>query len=121
MVSGYRSTSTEVDYNYPVAFKEELLRAVPDYTIDHLGSLYERLKVNGNIGPLCEAIERMTEERIKLIMYMLKEKPWDFCYLVFIGADRLQHPLWEEVTALDPPTIVYFHPLAPALTHILDL
>ena len=121
MVSGYMPPSTEVDYTYPVAFKEELLRAVPDYTIDHLGSLYERLKVNGNIGPLCEAIERMTEERIKLIMYMLKEKPWDFCYLVFVGADRLQHPLWEEVSALDPRTNEYFHLLDSALGQVLEL
>src|SRR5436309_12420521 len=63
----------------------------------------------------------MTEERVKLIMYMLKEKPWDFCYLAFIGADRLQHPLWEEVIAFDARTNEYFKMLDNALGEILAL
>src|SRR5437763_11909230 len=77
MVSGYMTPSADVDFTYPSAFKEELFRIVPDYTID-LGSIYERLKVSGKVGPLVDAICHMTEDRIKLIMYLLKEKPWDF-------------------------------------------
>src|SRR5436309_7083478 len=63
----------------------------------------------------------MTEERVKLIMYMLKEKPWDFCYLAFIGADRLQHPFWEEISSLHPRTNTYFRMLDDALGEILAL
>src|SRR6266487_4596323 len=120
MVSGYMTPSADVDFTYPSAFKEELFRIVPDYTID-LGSIYERLKVSGKVGPLVDAICHMTEDRIKLIMHLLKEKPWDFCYLAFIGADRLQHPLWEEVIALDTRTNRYFQMLDAALGQILEL
>src|SRR5258706_11253763 len=103
MVSGYMTPGADMDFTYPATFKEELFRVVPEYIID-LGNIYERLKISGKVGPLVDTILHMTEDRIKLIMYMLKEKPWDFCYLAFIGADRLQHPLWEEVIALDART-----------------
>jgi predicted AlkP superfamily phosphohydrolase/phosphomutase len=119
MVSGYMTPSEEVEFTYPPAFKKELYQTVPNYIID-LGSIYERLKVSGKVGPLVDTIVQMTEERIKLIMHMLKEQPWDFCYLAFIGADRLQHPLWEEVSSLDSRTNTYFHLLDKALGQILD-
>jgi len=53
-------------------------------------------------------------------MHMLKEKPWDFCYLAFIGADRLQHPLWEEVISLNPRTNEYYQMLDHALGMVLE-
>jgi len=34
MVSGYLTPSSDVDFTYPVNFKEELYRAVPNYMID---------------------------------------------------------------------------------------
>ncbi len=120
MVSGYMTPSADTDFTYPTTFKEELLRVVPNYIID-LGNIYERLKVSGKVGPLCDAVLDMTKERIKLMLYMLKEKPWDFCYLAFIGSDRLQHPLWEEVSALDPRTNEYFILLDDALGQILAM
>src|SRR5216683_4047989 len=120
MVSGYMTPSAGVDFTYPAAFKDEIFRVVPDYVID-LGSVYERLKISGKVGPLVDTIVSMTEARIKLTMYMLKEKPWDFCYLAFIGSDRLQHPFWEEVSTLHPRTNQYFRMLDDALGRILDL
>ena len=54
-------------------------------------------------------------------MYLLKEKPWDFCYVTFIGADRLQHPYWEEVSRLHPDTNAYFIMLDDALGQILQM
>src|SRR5205823_3400177 len=59
--------------------------------------------------------------RTRLIMHMLKEKPWDFCYLAYIGADRLQHQLWEEAVALDSRTNEYYQMLDDALGQILTL
>ena len=121
MVSGYTTPSADVDFTYPSSFKEEIFRVVPNYQIDLDVNLRERLNAAGIVGPLTDAVLRMTEQRIKLIMYMLKEKPWDFCYLAFIGADRLQHPFWEEVSALHPRTNEYFAMLDDALGQMLDL
>jgi predicted AlkP superfamily phosphohydrolase/phosphomutase len=121
MVSGYTTPSTDVDFTYPPAFKDEIFRVVPNYQIDLEVAFRERLNVAGKVGPLTDAVLSMTEERIKLSMYMLKEKPWDFCYLAFIGADRLQHPFWEEVSSLHPRTNAYFRLLDEALGQILAL
>jgi len=121
MVSGYTTPGAEVDFTYPASFKDELLRVVPNYQIDLEVVFRERLNTAGKVGPLTDSVLRMTEERIKLIMYMLKEKPWDFCYLAFIGSDRLQHPFWEEVSTLHPRTNQYFRMLDDALGRILDL
>ncbi len=121
MVSGYTTPSANVDFTYPASFKDEVFQIVPTYQIDLEVAFRERLNVAGKVGPLTNAVLSMTEERVKLIMYMLKEKPWDFCYLAFIGADRLQHPFWEEVSSLHPRTNAYFRMLDDALGQILAL
>ena len=107
MVSGYTTPSANVDFTYPASFKDEVFQVVPNYQIDLEVAFRERLNVAGKVGPLTNAVLSMTEERVKLIMYMLKEKPWDFCYVAFIGADRLQHPFWEEVSSLHPHQRVF--------------
>ncbi|GAC1384406.1 MAG: hypothetical protein NVSMB33_12870 [Ktedonobacteraceae bacterium] len=121
MVSGYTTPSTQVDFTYPSSFKEEIFQVAPNYQIDLDASFRERLNAAIKVGPLTDAVLRMTEERIKLILYMLKEKPWDFAYLAFIGADRLQHPFWEEVSTLHPRTNEYFCMLDDALGQVLAL
>ncbi len=121
MVSGYMTPSANTDFTYPAAFKEELYRVVPNYEIDialreiFVGKVEERTR------RLIDAAIDMTEKRMQLIVYLLKEKSWDFCYVAFVGPDRLQHPLWEEISALDPRTNAYFHLLDNALGQILDL
>ncbi|HLI07088.1 MAG TPA: alkaline phosphatase family protein [Ktedonobacteraceae bacterium] len=121
MISGYMTPGTGVEFTYPSSFKDELFQVAPDYQIDLEVNAYERLKTIGKVGPLADAILRMTEERVKLIMHLLTEKPWDFCYIAFIGADRLQHPLWEEVSSLHPGTNAYFKMLDDALGQVLSL
>src|SRR5205823_14885010 len=88
MISGYMTPSIEANFTYPLSMKEELYHAVPDYKIDleHNEML--------TIESLLDATIKMTEQRIKLMRYLVQEKPWDFCYVVFVGADRLRHPLW---------------------------
>ena len=119
MVSGYMTPSTDVDFTYPVAFKEEMAQVVPDYEIDLDTYTYERMKVSGKVGPLVDATLRMTEKRIKLLMHLLKERAWDFCYIAFIGSDRLQHPIWEEIIANDPQATEYYRLLDKALGDVL--
>lgn len=120
MVSGYLTPSTDIDFTYPTSFREELYRVVPGYELDLENQVYEHMKVSGKVAPLVDATLRMTERRIKLIMHMLNEKPWDFCYLAFIGADRLQHPIWEQISSLDTKATEYFSLLDHALGLILE-
>ncbi len=120
MVSGYLTPSNNVDFTYPVNFKEELYRAVPDYMIDLEHDDMFSMKLTGKSDPLIDATLRMTERRIQLTLYLMKEKPWDFCYVAFVGADRLQHPLWDDLMALETRATEYFRLLDHGLGLILE-
>ncbi|GAC1344050.1 MAG: alkaline phosphatase family protein [Ktedonobacteraceae bacterium] len=121
MVSGYMTPSITTEFTYPTTFKEEIFQVAPDYQIDLEVHAYERLKQSGKVGPIVDAILHMTEQRTKLMLHMLKEQPWDFAYLAYIGADRLQHPLWEEVISLHPRTNQYYEMIDDALGQVLAM
>jgi len=113
MISGYLTPGSYVNFTYPLSFKEELYRAVPGYKID--------LEHNDMLAiePLLDATLKMTELRIELLRYLLLEKPWDFCYVVFVGADRLQHPLWDEIMAMETRVTQYYRLLDDGLGFVL--
>jgi predicted AlkP superfamily phosphohydrolase/phosphomutase len=118
MISGYMTPSSDTDFTYPSSFKEELYRVVPDYEIDlDYRNIWGRPSA---LELLIDATLRMTEKRIDLTMHVLKEKPWDFCYVVLVGPDRLQHPLWQRISALDTRATEYFRLLDHGLGLILD-
>lgn len=118
MVSGYLTPSDKVDFTYPASFKEELYHVIPDYQIDlELRNFWG--KPRGK-ELLIDATLRMTERRIELTRYLLREKPWDFCYVAFVGPDRLQHTLWEEISALDARATEYFRLLDHGLGLLLE-
>ncbi|HLI07086.1 MAG TPA: alkaline phosphatase family protein [Ktedonobacteraceae bacterium] len=120
MVSGYLTPSASVDFTYPASFKEELFRVVPDYEIDiHLRDIFSG-KVENRVQKLVDGTLEMTEKRIALLKYLLTEKAWDFCYVVFVGPDRLQHSLWDEIIAPDPKTTEYYRMLDDALGFVLE-
>ncbi len=120
MVSGYMTPGSEVDFTYPQDFKAELFRAVPDYLIDLENQDVFGGKKNEHGAKLIDTVLRMTERRIELLKYLLKEKPWDFCYVAFVGPDRLQHSLWDEITSLEPRAIEYYKLLDQALGLLLE-
>jgi predicted AlkP superfamily phosphohydrolase/phosphomutase len=120
MVSGYLTPSSDVDFTYPVNFKEELYRVVPDYMIDLEHEDMFSMKLTGKSDPLIDATLRMTQRRIQLTLYLMKEKSWDFCYVAFVGADRLQHPLWDDIMSLETRATEYFRQLDYGLGLILE-
>jgi predicted AlkP superfamily phosphohydrolase/phosphomutase len=120
MVSGYMTPSSDTDFTYPTTFKEELYRLAPDYQIDlDYRNIWNHPKPKA-LELLIDATLRMTEQRIDLTVQLLKEKPWDFCYVVFVGPDRLQHPLWQRISVLDTRATEYFRLLDHGLGLILE-
>ncbi len=120
MISGYMTPGPEVAFTYPEAFKEELFAAVPNYMIDLNNQDVFGGNKNKNGLRLINTTLEMTEKRIELLKYLLKEKAWDFCYVAFVGPDRLQHSLWDEISALEPQAIEYYKRLDAALGLILE-
>ncbi len=120
MVSGYLTPGESVEFTYPASFKEELFRVVPDYEIDiHLHDIFSG-KVENRVQKLVDATLEMTRKRIALLKYLLTEKAWDFCYVVFVGPDRLQHSLWDEIIEPDPKTTEYYRMLDDALGLVME-
>ena len=120
MISGYMTPSSESEFTYPSHFKEELFRSVPDYQIDlDYRTIWNQPKRRA-LELLIDATLRMTERRIDLTLRLLKEQPWDFCYVVFVGPDRLQHPLWQRITSLEGRATEYFRLLDHGLGSVLE-
>jgi predicted AlkP superfamily phosphohydrolase/phosphomutase len=120
MISGYMTPDTTTSFTFPASVKEELFRVVPAYEID-LPLTDKTVGTGAKKWRVLDATLRMTENRFKLMEYMLKEKDWDFCFLGFVGADRIQHRLWDEITSLDTRTNEYYHLLDDGLGRILSL
>ena len=85
MLSGYMTPDMKAGVTFPAAFKEELFRAVPDYQID-LNPAIDREQS----GAMLIETLKMTRTRIAMLRLLL-EQAWDFFFIVFTGADRLQH------------------------------
>lgn len=109
MLSGYMAPDMKADVAYPKAFKEELLEVVPGYQID----LHPAVSGNIKGDPLLETL-KMTDERIAMLRLLLS-KPWDFFFIVFTGADRIQHARWPEIMAFHPKAVSYYQKVDEAL------
>jgi predicted AlkP superfamily phosphohydrolase/phosphomutase len=114
MLSGHMAPDMKGNVTYPAAFKEELLQVVPEYQID-INPAVE----SGQIGdPLVETL-RMTQRRIAML-HLLLDKPWDFFFIVFTGADRIQHVRWQEIMEFHPKAVAYYEALDKALGMVLE-
>ncbi|TMC22487.1 MAG: hypothetical protein E6J34_05885 [Chloroflexi bacterium] len=120
IISGYMTPGPKTNFTYPASFKEELFRIVPDYEID-LPAEDKTVGVGARKWRVLDATLRMTKRRFKLMEHLLKEKEWDFSFLGFVGADRIQHRLWDEILSLDAHATEYYHQLDDGLGRILDL
>ena len=118
MVSGYLTPSTDVEFTYPASFRDELFRIAPRYRLVP-DEEYQKLVLKLQVGPMVDVLMDITEQRTKLIMHLLKERDWEFCYLAYVCSDRLQHQLWEEAISLDPRTNRYYQMLDDALGQVM--
>lgn len=114
MLSGYMAPDMQSNVTYPASFKEELLREVPGYQID-LDPAVQNL-MQGDI--LAETLT-MTRARIAMLKLSLR-KPWDFFFIAFSGADRIQHHRWDEIVSFHPQAVQYYQMLDEALGMALD-
>lgn len=114
MLSGYMAPDMKAHVTYPASFKEELLQAVPDYQIELKPAI-----AAGQLGDLLTENLEVTRGRIAMFRLLLS-KPWDFCFITFVGADRIQHMCWDEIMALHPKAVEYYQMVDEALGMALD-
>ncbi len=121
MISGYMTPDITslperlaADFTYTAAFQQEVLEAIPGYQIDLSPAIGA-----GQTGDLFVETLRMTRNRVAL-QRLLLNKPWDFFYIVFTGADRIQHLRWDEIIGFHPRAVEYYSLLDDALGLFLE-
>jgi predicted AlkP superfamily phosphohydrolase/phosphomutase len=120
MISGYLTPGEHVEYTYPPALKKEMSELVPDYQIDIQIREAFTAKSQEEERQIIDEVLRVTRARLKLTLHLMQEKPWDFCYVVFVGADRLQHTLWEHISGLNEEATEYFRLMDEGLGRIME-
>lgn len=114
MLSGLMAPDMKANITYPTDFKEELLEAIPDYQIDINPAVS-----CGQLGDVFADTLEMTRKRNAMLHFLLA-KPWDFFFIVYTGADRIQHLRWDEIMALHPRAVEYYQMVDEALGMALN-
>jgi predicted AlkP superfamily phosphohydrolase/phosphomutase len=91
LISGFLTPSTDRQYTFPNELRYEINRVLQGETYDvdvpHFRTTDKDF--------LLEQIHAMTGKRLKVIKYLLQEKPWDLFLFVEIGLDRIHHGMWK--------------------------
>ncbi len=95
LICGALTPDRSSEYTYPANVKKEILRIVPDYQCE---IEYGRLALD----ELAPQIFHSIENREKVILHVLQEKPWDFLFAVFTETDLAQHKYWAGIDARHP-------------------
>ncbi|NMC06582.1 MAG: nucleotide pyrophosphatase [Candidatus Lokiarchaeota archaeon] len=88
MISCFITPGDENEFTHPPSLKQELLARFGHYTFDVSFRIAEKKE-------LFENLVKMTKERHEIVKYLVKNKPWDLCWLVEIGLDRVHHSYWK--------------------------
>ena len=114
-VSGFPGASEHGDFTYPHAFREDVLARVPGYRVD-----VDKHAIRRGERTHAEEVVQLIENRQALMRYLLREKEWDFVFVVYRLADHIQHKRWPEVMAMRPEELRYYQLLDEALGEARD-
>jgi predicted AlkP superfamily phosphohydrolase/phosphomutase len=95
LICGALTPDVSSEYTYPAGLKEELLKIVPDYQCEIEYGL-------PHLDKLARQILGSIQNREKVILHLLQEKPWDFFFAVFTETDIAQHRYWAGIDARHP-------------------
>ncbi len=90
IVTDFLTPDKDKEFTYPPGLKNEILRNFPDYQFDVKFRKPEKKKI-------IDEIYKMTDTRFQMAEKMIKEKEWDFFFMVEIGIDRIHHSFWRYI------------------------
>lgn len=92
MVTCFLTPSTDKQFTYPAAFREEVQRVTGGYILDAVNFRVDEEAKDG----VLQTIYDMTEKRFRLARHMVETRPdWDFFMMVEMGPDRIHHLFWK--------------------------
>jgi len=94
-------TPANAPYTYPGAFKDELLKEFPEYSIIPEASPVSCTSVNEHLSFLEEAYNLMRTRR-DVTLYLMENYDWDLFVSVFYCTDQIQHYYWRYMDPMHP-------------------
>jgi predicted AlkP superfamily phosphohydrolase/phosphomutase len=80
---------------YPPSLYEELRPTLGEYLVDVPEG---RIRGPKDMSRFLEALANCTEQRTRYAEHLLRTRPWKVATVVYVGPDRIQHPLWDLLT-----------------------
>lgn len=109
LVTGMLTPAMNSKCTYPASLKDELLShgCMPKFALNMRqgrtgrasNPLRDALKNDGE--KFFEELNDITERLRKSVHHLIK-KPWDFFVSVFVGTDRIQHALYDQIISIGP-------------------
>ena len=96
MVTCFLTPSTECEYTYPPALKDEVERVSGGYILDVEDFRSE------NKQAILDQIFEMTRRRFKTAKHLLRHHAWDYFMMVEMGVDRIHHGFWKYLDQTHP-------------------
>ncbi|MDI6772679.1 MAG: alkaline phosphatase family protein [bacterium] len=125
MISGLGTPDVASEFVHPKPLREVILREFGPYPLD--------IHFRGDVLAFIEDARRLTEHRLAITRFLLREFPWDFFMLGLMATDRLQHVVWkyidpghflyreEEARRYCPAILDYYRRLDEVVAELLDL
>jgi predicted AlkP superfamily phosphohydrolase/phosphomutase len=95
LVTGMLTPGPDSAFTYPLHLKQQLVDRFGQYTPEPTGHENDK-------ALLVERVRASTNQQRDIALFLLQERPWDFCAMVFTGSDRLQHFLWADMDSSHP-------------------
>jgi predicted AlkP superfamily phosphohydrolase/phosphomutase len=98
-VSGFMLGGMFVHEGQPYTFPESLANELDDHVGGFPVNCIRWRFMLGKLEELLDEAIAVTQQRARVLEYLIDHKDWDVLIQVFVGTDRLQHPLMH---VLDP-------------------
>lgn len=94
LIGGMDSPGEDSDFTFPPEIKELLRKITEDYIIHlHVGAGY--LDNDDKRRIAIENLLKMIHAREKVVLYFMKNYPWNFFAVNFSATDQVQHHFWR--------------------------
>jgi predicted AlkP superfamily phosphohydrolase/phosphomutase len=94
MVTGLGTPGPASNFVWPADLKDTILGAFGPWEFD--------VYYAGDVRAFIDDAIRVTEHRLAVARYLMREHPWEFFMLVLTTPDRLQHVVWKYVDPQHP-------------------
>lgn len=94
LVTGMLTPPSQDEYTYPPELKDEIEREIGDFVV------YPReVYAKGKAGNFMAHLRHTLDQRLKVVLHLMRSRDWDFFMVVFPETDTVQHGL---TVATDP-------------------